>query len=620
MYSRSALLLLIALAVVAIALVGYLYQGNVETNSPVNTHTSTGTSTRSRKLARGDEAVAKIPHIYHKPSNWNGRCIIFVHGLGGSKEKWLKDMEAFEKEGFCTFAFDLPMHGERGSLKDPRKVALVIRKGSDEVVLISKFLKREGAKGVYLVARSLGSIVSGVALGKGAAVDKAELLLAAANLSYVREHGKVGRASLPQDEGVLTQIDPLYFLPNYEGEVHFHCGRHDDLLTPLACEFAYEAATSARERRIFWHDTGHEMPLEEYFEEALSFFTSSEGLGSSSLLDTVEIPDTCGNGVCESFESWESCPFDCRREVLLVGFQLHIEEVVKVGVKRPYYDQDEEVFNMYADALDALARKFEEHGAKLSIQPEKNFAWGDVKFGRYVLKELMRRGHGIGVQSHLGHHMEELGLNTDEARLQYNREVKVAVAEAIGREPTNIGAGFDLENVNLLGACEGCLGFTSMTSVEKPYYRATHQPPQWLHPWILPPVSMLDLRSEEWQRHDPSGSIVYLPGWYQSREFEVDCRRNARCFEAATESLMRALSDMDADHINVWWASSHLYQTGTGEELERVLQAYERWFTEVVDPLVRQGKVMWMTFDEMTRLYLKWEKARQRYEREFSRH
>ncbi len=623
--SRLALLLLILLAVglVFLILIEYRHQERTSTSSAVTSLTSGSTGTTSGTQTRSGrgmtEIIRRIPHIYHKPSGWNGRCIIFVHGLGGSKERWLKDMEAFEREGFCTFAFDLPMHGERGSLKDPRKIALVIKRGSDEVVFISQFLRQEGAEEVYLVARSLGSIVSGVALGKGATVDKAELLLAAANLSYVKEHGRVERTFLPQDEGVLRQIDPLYFLPKYGGAVHFHCGKRDDLLTPEACEFAYEAATSAKERKIFWHDTGHEMPLEEYFEEALSFFSSSGGhrVGSSSLLDTVEIPDTCGNGVCDASESWESCPFDCRREVLLIGFQLHIEEVVKVkadGVRRLYYDQDERIFNMYADALDALARKFEEHGAKLSIQPEKNFAWGDVKFGRYILRELRRRGHGIGVQSHLGHHMEELGLNTDEARLQYNREVKEAVAEAIGEEPTNLGAGFDLENVNLLGVCDGCLGFTSMTSVEKPYYRATHQPPRWLHPWILPPVSMLDLSSGEWRRHDPSGSIVYLPGWYLSEEFEVDCRRNARCFDAATKSLRKALSDMDADHINVWWASSHLYQTGTGEELERVLQAYERWFTQVVDPLVRQGKVIWVTFDEMTQLYLKWEKARQRYE------
>ncbi|MCD6245181.1 MAG: alpha/beta fold hydrolase, partial [Candidatus Korarchaeota archaeon] len=584
---------------------------------PVTSRTVPPTKTPSKSTTRTRVPLSEIPHIYHKPDGWNGKCIIFVHGLGGSKEKWLRDMEAFEKEGFCTFAFDLPFHGERGSMKDLEKIPFVIIKGSDEIVAISNFLRDEGAKEVYLISRSLGSIVSGVALGKGASVDKAELLLAAANLEYVHAHGKVGETSWSHDKSVLSKIDPLYFLPKYKGRIHFHCGKKDDLLTPEACQFAYDAATSAAERRIFWHDTGHSMPLEEYFDEALRFFgagTQKTKEASSALLDLVEIPETCGNGVCDISESWESCPFDCKREVLLVGFQLHIEEVVK----RVYYDQDERLFNMYADILDALARKFEEHGAKLSIQPEKNFAWADVKFGRYLLKELKRRGHGIGVQSHLGHHMKEMGLETDEARLEYNREVKEAVAQAIGEEPTNLGAGFDLENVNLLGVCDGCLGFTSMTSVEKPYYRVTHNPPRWLHPWILPPVSMLDLRDDAWQSHDPSGTIVYLPGWYLSQEFEIDCRKNINCFEAATRSLEKALADSDEDHINVWWVSSHLYQSGgTEEETSRVLQAYERWFTEVMDPLAREGKIIWMTFDEMTEIYLKWEKARQRYESRF---
>ncbi len=587
---------------------------------PIPPKTSPTTRTSSKPTNR--IPISGIPHIYHKPKGWNGKCIIFVHGIGGSKEKWLKDMEAFEKEGFCTFAFDLPMHGERGNLKDLERVPLVIIKGSDEIVAISDFLRGEGAKEVYLISRSLGSIISGVALGKGAKIDKAELLLAAANLEYVHTHGKVGETSWSHDKSVLRKIDPLYFLPNYKGKIHFHCGKYDDLLTPEACQFAYDAAASAAERKIFWHDTGHSMPLEEYFDEALKFFSSGPEAGTqvrSTLLDLVEIPETCGNGVCDVSESWESCPFDCKRNVLLVGFQLHIEEIVKVKVgntlRRVYYDQDERIFNMYADILDALARKFEEHGAKLSIQPEKNFAWGDVKFGRYILKELKRRGHGIGVQSHLGHHMEEMGLNTDEARLEYNREVKEAVAQAIGEEPTNLGAGFDLENVNLLGVCDGCLGFTSLTSVEKPYYRETHKSPKWLHPWILPPVSMLDLGNEAWQSHDPSGTIVYLPGWYLSQEFEIDCRKNENCFEAATRSLEKALADSDEDHINVWWVSSHLYQSGgTKEETDRVLQAYEYWFSKVMDPLVRQGKIVWMTFDEMTELYLKWEKARQRYE------
>gem|GEM_PF-3790863 len=104
--SRLALILLIlfAFGLAFLILIEYHHQKHISTSSAVTSPTSrlagtvSGTRTRSREDIT--EAVSKIPHIYHKPSNWNGRCIVFVHGLGGSKEKWSKDMEAFEKEGF----------------------------------------------------------------------------------------------------------------------------------------------------------------------------------------------------------------------------------------------------------------------------------------------------------------------------------------------------------------------------------------------------------------------------------------------------------------------------------------------------------------------------------------
>ena len=68
------------------------------------------------------------------------------------------------------------------------------------------------------------------------------------------------------------------------------------------------------------------------------------------------------------------------------------------------------------------------------------------------------------------------------------------------------------------------------------------------------------------------------------------------------------MEDADTRFINVW---SHLYQCGRSEEeVEEILSAYDRWLSEVVDPLVREGKVRWMTFDEIAEFHLKREKER----------
>ena len=589
-----------------------------KTHSVTQTLTTSLTSTISKTLTVTESpsklSTPPFPYIYEKPEDWNGKCIIFVHGMGRDKSIWRRDMDEFKKRGYCVFSFDLPHHGERGRYA-PRYFYDVVKRGSEDVLAAEKFLRMEGAREVYLISRSLGSIVAGVALGSSN-IEKAALLLASANLSYIfsivepkNEEEKKMMEELLSNPEKLSEIDPINFLPYYKGRIHFHCGKRDRLLPPQSCAMAYDSASSAIERKLIWHDLGHAMPLPEYFDDVIAFFEGvEEKKAASKLLDLVEIQPSCGNGVCEAGEDWETCPYDCIGKKLLVAFQLHIEEVVG---RRVYYNESREVFLERAEVLDELARVFEKHGAKLSIQTEKQFADADVKFGRYILRELKRRGHGIGVQSHMGHHIKELGLETDEEKLEYTKAVKDVVAVALGEEPTNIGGGFEMENIGLLGVCDGCLGFISMTAVEKPYHSMTGKIPSRLHPWILPPVQMINLKTEEWMNHDESGSIVYIPGWYKSSVFEVDCRRNPDCFEPVKASFQEALKDAEDGKINTWYASSHLYQCGeTPEEVEAIMKAYDEWLASL-EPLADKGEIAFLTFDEIAEIYLKWEKARQ---------
>ena len=256
-----------------------------------------------------------FPYIYEKPDNWNGKCIIFVHGMGRDKSVWRRDMDEFKKHGYCVFAFDLPHHGERGKYA-PRYFYDVVKTGSQEILEIEDFLRADGADEVYLIGRSLGSITAGVALGDSG-IEKAVLLLAAANLTYALSHiqPKTDEERMTIEELLsspekLMDIDPLYHLPDYRGRIHFHCGEKDPLLPPPTCQMAYDSAASASERKLIWHDLGHRMPLNEYLEDALTFFEAGSKT-LSKLLEMVEIPSTCGNGVCDLGEDWRTCPYDC---------------------------------------------------------------------------------------------------------------------------------------------------------------------------------------------------------------------------------------------------------------------------------------------------------------------
>ena len=57
----------------------------------------------------------KVKALLFVPDNWNEKCVILVHGLGGSKETWIKEVVVKElvDNGYCCLIFDLPLHGER---------------------------------------------------------------------------------------------------------------------------------------------------------------------------------------------------------------------------------------------------------------------------------------------------------------------------------------------------------------------------------------------------------------------------------------------------------------------------------------------------------------------------
>ncbi|MCD6457516.1 MAG: hypothetical protein J7K82_01575 [Thermoproteales archaeon] len=47
----------------------------------------------------------------------------------------------FQKNGYCCFLFDLPLHGERGKMNSLEKIPLVIEKGSRDIINAADFLK-----------------------------------------------------------------------------------------------------------------------------------------------------------------------------------------------------------------------------------------------------------------------------------------------------------------------------------------------------------------------------------------------------------------------------------------------------------------------------------------------
>lgn len=254
--------------------------GGAATNPPPPTalFNLPGTGLYKTYFESGGERIKAIVYI---PKRWNRAYVILIHGLNSRKEKWVKEgvMKELADAGFCCIAFDLPLHGERGRLQSLAQLPDVILNGSQNIVDLTDIIRSSGVTEIYAIGRSLGSIVLSVALGRGAHIKKAELLLASANFTYLYYHSAIAQDPRARSElqtwvqtKIARQIDPLYALPNYRGAAHLHCGTQDRILPPQSCVYAYDALTSASEKKLFWHNVGHRMPKELFLKEAIEFF------------------------------------------------------------------------------------------------------------------------------------------------------------------------------------------------------------------------------------------------------------------------------------------------------------------------------------------------------------
>jgi len=318
------------------------------------------------------------------PKNWNGKCVILVHGMGRDHTVWVAEgvVEELAENGYCVLLFDLPLHGSRGKLKSLKQLPQVILQGSKDIMTAATYLKDHGASEVYVISRSLGSIVTAVALGDGAPIEKAELLLASANFSYLVEYGAIasdpqGKADMKSwvETDVVYQVDPLYKLPNYRGAVHFHCGKKDKLLPPQSCIYAYNAASNAAERKLFWHDRGHSMPKDEYINEALTFFSGK----------TVS---------AEHAQSSAQGPIH-------VLFVLHFDPKMEKGVMDMNSSATIQVYETSRDELVWLLDFAKKYGVKMTALFNGYYMQLALRRGELEpLERLLDEGHEIGTHAH----------------------------------------------------------------------------------------------------------------------------------------------------------------------------------------------------------------------------
>ncbi len=84
----------------------------------------------------------------------NDPCIVFVHGVGGNLQQFIKQFELFDE--YSVLALSLPGHGNSAMEKNPSKSSFSVNNLARH---ISKLIKELNIEKYYLVGNSAGGII-----------------------------------------------------------------------------------------------------------------------------------------------------------------------------------------------------------------------------------------------------------------------------------------------------------------------------------------------------------------------------------------------------------------------------------------------------------------------------
>lgn len=140
------------------------------------------------------------------------------------------------------------------------------------------------------------------------------------------------------------------------------------------------------------------------------------------------------------------------------------------------------------------------------------------------------------------------------------------------------------------------------------------------NPW-RPAVCDAIADPRTFQTHDPSTSIVFVPGWGQAIT-----RHPERIHERLAGMLGQILHFADPERVNTFYIVTHVDHYGGGgepyidfapadgsvtyhEAFLRDLGFWEETLSDLIDPLVSEGYLAWTSLPEIGRLFAEWESA-----------
>lgn len=303
--------------------------------------------------------------------------------------------------------------------------------------------------------------------------------------------------------------------------------------------------------------------------------------------------------------------------ILLFDIGMHIEphgatvsQIVAGGTTKAQPPQNADFnnpqfFKRHVEDIKTIAAIIERHGGRMTVQTQSPFTTMAIKLNDPILADLEARGHEIALHfhedAHLGRNSNTLSADTWCAVM---KEEIALIHQAGAKKPIRYWSGGNLYP-NLLQAAS-CAGLDVNSDWKNPQTQSTAPALIGIHPW-RPAGGSNGSDVSQFAKHDPNGKIIFLPeGLYTRNDFASMRRANGTggdeaYFEFLKQSLLQSLAAAAPNKTNVFHFTIH-----SGEfrgDPKNPFGVIDKFLSEVVDPLVKQGKVKWATFSEMADAY-----------------
>jgi len=264
---------------------------------------------------------------------------------------------------------------------------------------------------------------------------------------------------------------------------------------------------------------------------------------------------------------------------LYIVSMMHAEE-------DPSY-MDEQTYLGYSETLRELKKVFEDHGAKIALQPDWTFIQGTVVHDPTLFSDFQASGHGVDTHAH------ETQYDLGQVHDMLDQAGVVDTIIANGGFDKTWGDGNWVAYITHFQTPGGQQMFQAVNAYKDPLSQVVDS--------LATPIR--PSTSGDWMVNDPNGLLVYIPGAPNS--YLVGS--NPSFFQLLPQAVDYALEGVIPGRVNCfyWHDPVGLYN---GSLLSKTrLDFWDQVLNNYFDQKVAQGDVVWANFTEMYQAYLDWE-------------